>query len=40
MKQLDPFDAIYRPILFKVKNQSVIKEMENVSCRSTNHELL
>lgn len=31
MKQLDPFDAIYRPILFKVKNQSVIKEMENVS---------
>lgn len=30
MKQLDPFDAIYRPILFKVKNQSIIKEMENV----------
>lgn len=32
MKQLDPFDPIYRPILFKVKNQNVIKEMENVSC--------
>lgn len=30
MKQLDPFDPIYRPILFKVKNQNVIKEMENV----------
>lgn len=31
MKQLDPFDPIYRPILFKVKNQNIIKEMENVS---------
>lgn len=31
MKQLDPFDPIYRPILFKVKNQNVIKEIENVS---------
>lgn len=30
MKQLDPFDPIYRPILFKVKNQNNIKEMENV----------
>lgn len=30
MKQLDPFDPIYRPILFKVKNQNIIKEMENV----------
>lgn len=31
LKQLDPFDPIYRPILFKVKNQNIIKEMENVS---------
>jgi len=30
-KQLNPFDPIYRPVLFKVKNQNIIKEMENVS---------
>lgn len=31
LKQLDPFDAIYRPILFKVKNQTLSKDIENVS---------
>lgn len=31
MTQLDPFDPIYRPILFKVKNQNNIKDIENVS---------
>ncbi|CRK88070.1 CLUMA_CG001855, isoform A [Clunio marinus] len=29
MNQLNPFDPIYRPILFKVKNQNIIKEVEN-----------
>jgi hypothetical protein len=29
--QLDPFDPIYRPILFKVKNQTLSKDIENVS---------
>jgi hypothetical protein len=29
-KQLNPFDPVYRPVLFKVKNQNIIKEMENV----------
>ncbi|KAL7016596.1 hypothetical protein ACKWTF_010066 [Chironomus riparius] len=28
-KQLNPFDPVYRPVLFKVKNQNIIKEMEN-----------
>lgn len=31
MKQLDPFNPIFRPILFKVKNQTISKDMENVS---------
>lgn len=29
--QLDPFDPIFRPILFKVKNQTLSKDIENVS---------
>lgn len=33
MRQLDPFNPIFRPILFKVKNQTITKDMDNVSCR-------
>lgn len=41
MKQLDPFDPIFRPILSKVKNQNVIKEIENVRNSSLiNHRCL